>query len=107
MAIGKVTVGTASSLRINSEDAGAVAKAEVEKATQEAEQTQIRVGQIKYSIVGQPVFNCLSNEFNRKIKFSGGSYIVDIKQPFADDLVKTLDHFVTTGMLTREEGKAE
>ena len=69
MAIGKVSVGTATSLRMSSEDAGVVAKAEVEKATQKAEQLELVSGQIRYKTVGQPVFNCLTKEFNKAIKF--------------------------------------
>ena len=102
MAIGQVQTGIATTLRLGSKDAGAEAKAIVDKATQEAKAMKPTENQIKYVKQGEPVFNCFSKAGYR-IEFSGGAFIVDKKSSRSTDLIESLQHFVDNGILIKEE----
>lgn len=106
MAIGQVKTGMATSLKLGAEDAGKLAKVEVEKGIQTAAAMKPKVGQIKYIKQGEPVFNCFSN-MGKQIEFIGGAYLIDKKDPIATDIIESLQHFVDTGLLVKEEGSSD
>jgi len=95
--IGSINVGTSSTLKFDAEDASAKAAAAVAAATQEMENAQLAEGQIMFKTVGDPVFNCFSNE-GKTINFTGGAFIAEKDDK---DVMDTLEYHESKGHIVR------
>lgn len=105
MSLGGITTGPATSIKQSAKDASKLAKAEEQKAKEEADR-QIAAkaeGVVCYTKRGVPVFNCISIRTGKKIAFAGGRFFVTQDNPDREEIIETLDHFVRRGLLEKTE----
>jgi hypothetical protein len=107
--LGGIATGASAGIKGDAKPADKVIAAEEQKAIEEAitKAADLKPGQIVYTKLGYPVFNCVSKVTAQKIAFEGGSYFREADDPVKEELEETLDFFVNKGIITKKVGEAE